>query len=125
MKRFQDVYRRISNVREFVVNEGKRINGTLLAFQNKYENQLSEIDTRHQQQHEDLVKKTGENFDRVAAEHERLAKEIEVERLERIKQNEESFNKILSRVQGKFKVKQMFRRLSTRKPKRGRLGTLN
>lgn len=119
------MYRRISNVREFVVNEGKRINGTLLAFQNKYENQLSEIDTRHQQQHEDLVKKTGENFDRVAAEHERLAKEIEVERLERIKQNEESFNKILSRVQGKFKVKQMFRRLSTRKPKRGRLGTLN
>lgn len=105
------MYRRIGNVREFVVNEGKRINGTLLAFQNKYENQLSDLDTRHQKQHDDLVQSTAENFDRVATEHARLSKEIEIERQDRIRQNEESFNKILGRVQGKLLLIQTCRRL--------------
>jgi peptidoglycan hydrolase CwlO-like protein len=96
------VYRKIANVREFVVNEGKRINGTLLAFQNKYEAELSSIDKKHQDQHDHLAKDTADRFDKVAAEHARLTKEIETEREERIKQNEESFAKILARVQGSF-----------------------
>ena len=95
-------------MREFVVNEGKRVNGTLLAFQNKYETQLADLDQKHQNQHDNLVKETGERFEKVASDHERLQKEIDVERQERIKQNEESFAKILSRVQGKFYFIQMY-----------------
>ena len=93
------MYRRIANVREFVVNEGKRINGTLIAFQNKYETQLSELDKRHTNAHQELVNHTTERFDRVDKEHTRLQSEIDKERAERIKQNEESFNRILGRVE--------------------------
>lgn len=99
--RFQDVYRRIANVREFVVNEGKRINGTLIAFQNKYETHLDELDKKHTKLHEELAADTSDRFSKVAAEHARLEKAIQQEREDRIKENEESFNKILGRVNGK------------------------
>ena len=100
--RFQDVYRKINNVRDFVVDEGKRINGTLLAFQNKYELKLSELDKRHTQMHEDLEKSANERFDQVNAEQKRLDEEIAKERQERIIQNEESFAKVLGKVAGNY-----------------------
>lgn len=86
-------------MREFVVNEGKRINGTLIAFQNKYETQLSDLDKKHTKAHEDFVQDTTQKFDHVDKEHARLQGEIDKERTERIKQNEESFNRILGRVE--------------------------
>lgn len=45
--RFQDVYRKIDNTKDFVVSEGVRINGTLIAFQSKFETKLDELDKKH------------------------------------------------------------------------------
>ena len=44
--RFQDVYRKIENTKEFIAQEGKRINDTLLAFQEKFELKLRGLDNR-------------------------------------------------------------------------------
>lgn len=100
--RFQDVYRKINNVRDFVVDEGKRINGTLLAFQNKYELHLDDLDKKHTRLHEELEQSTKDRFDKVDSEQKRLDSEIAKEREDRIRQNEESFARVLGKVQGEI-----------------------
>jgi mRNA-degrading endonuclease RelE of RelBE toxin-antitoxin system len=114
--RFQDVYRKIKNTKEFVINEGKRINGTLLAFQNKYDKELQELDQRHQKQHEDFKQETRENFVKRDEECKRLDGKIDVEKEERVKQAEENYNKIASRIDGTTLVTgETCRRISTAK----------
>lgn len=63
--RFQDVYRKIENTKEFIISEGARINGTLWAFQSKFENELKNLDEKHQKQHDDFKTDTTNNIERV------------------------------------------------------------
>lgn len=46
--KFLDVHRKIQNTREFVASEGQRINNTMIAFQSKFESQLSQMHQRLQ-----------------------------------------------------------------------------
>ena len=41
-----DVYRKIECTKDFVVNEGKRINGTILAFQSKFDKKMNDMNDR-------------------------------------------------------------------------------
>lgn len=96
--RFQDVYRKIQNTKEFIISEGQRINGTLLAFQSKFEHELKELDDRHQKQHDEFKEKTQNKFQEVDKECARLQNEIDLEKAERIKQADDNYNSINEKI---------------------------
>jgi SF-assemblin/beta giardin len=96
--RFEDVYRKINNTKEFVVAEGKRINGTLLAFQSKFDNKISEMHSHFTKLHDSHVEETRSEFKKVAEEVKRLDKRIDDEREERLKQQEETFREIKEKL---------------------------
>jgi len=96
--RFQDVYRKINNTKEFVISEGKRINGTILAFQSKFENKMDDMNNNLQNQHDNLNNRCETKFTSIDDECMRLQSEIDLERKERLKQNEDNFNMIRDEI---------------------------
>lgn len=96
--RFQDVYRKINNTKEFVISEGKRINGTILAFQSKFENKMDDMNNRLQTQHEDFAEHCQNKHNSIDGECNRLQDEIDKERNDRLKQNEDNFNTIRDEI---------------------------
>lgn len=96
--RFEDVYRKINNTKEFVVAEGKRINGTLLAFQSKFDNKIAEMHQHFTKQHDSHVAETREEFRKVGEEVKRLDQRIDDEREERLRQQEETFREIREKL---------------------------
>ncbi|EGR32557.1 hypothetical protein IMG5_077940 [Ichthyophthirius multifiliis] len=88
--KFQDVYRKIQNTREFQQSEAKRINDTLLAFDSKFES-LIQIDRTHfQTQHDNHKAEVLERFKTNEEQLHNLDIKIDIEREERIKQSEEA-----------------------------------
>lgn len=51
--KFQDVYRKIQNTKEFIISEGKRINDTLIAFQSKFESEIRDVRQYFEKQHQE------------------------------------------------------------------------
>eukprot|EP00828_Plagiopyla_frontata_P005802 TRINITY_DN12414_c0_g1_i4.p1 TRINITY_DN12414_c0_g1~~TRINITY_DN12414_c0_g1_i4.p1 ORF type:complete len:223 (-),score=53.88 TRINITY_DN12414_c0_g1_i4:160-828(-) len=87
-----DVYKRQAQ-------EGKRINDTLLAFQEKFELKLKGLDNRLQKQHDDFSKEVNENFDMTNQRLEKLDEKIEEEKADRIKQQEDQFKALQEKLQ--------------------------
>lgn len=96
--RFEDVKRSVSNTRDFIVEEGERINGTLLAFENKFEQILTGV---RQQTDADLAK-LQTNLEQRLVDGEKRADNlefmIEEEKRERLEQSKATHQQIWQRL---------------------------
>lgn len=96
--KFQDVYRKIQNTKDFVVSEGKRINDTLLAFQSKFDNKLKNLDDKFQEQHRQYAAEVDDRFNTTNKNLFDLDKRLEEEKNERIRQNTENLKEIKEKL---------------------------
>eukprot|EP01016_Furgasonia_blochmanni_P043542 TRINITY_DN5931_c0_g1_i1.p1 TRINITY_DN5931_c0_g1~~TRINITY_DN5931_c0_g1_i1.p1 ORF type:complete len:268 (+),score=73.15 TRINITY_DN5931_c0_g1_i1:160-963(+) len=88
--KFQDVYRKIQNTKEFVISEGTRINDTLMAFQSKFESELKNMHNHFQSQHEQNVTDVNNKFDAATKRMNELEQMINQEREDRLRQTDEN-----------------------------------
>jgi len=86
--RFQDVYRKLENTKEFILSEGKRINSTLLAFQSKFENELKLMSNKFQDQHDALSNDVNRRFTETHERCNGLEQMINQEREDRLNQTD-------------------------------------
>ena len=92
--RFQDVYRKIQNTKDFILAEGKRINDTLLAFQSKFQTELKETADNFMKIHNDHVQATNEAIQKKDEEIADLNKKIDQEREDRLKESDQNLSEI-------------------------------
>ena len=92
--KFQDVYRKIQNTKDFIAAEGKRINDTLIAFQSKFEFKMKGLEDKMQNQHEEHVKSVEVRFTDVNSILLQLDKKIDEEKQDRLKQSDENLKEI-------------------------------
>jgi len=96
--RFQDIHRKLDNTKEFIISEGKRINHTLLAFQSKFENELTIMSDRFQNQHDTLVVSIDQRFKETHERSNVLEEMINQEREERLRQTDEQLRPIRAKL---------------------------
>eukprot|EP01017_Pseudomicrothorax_dubius_P015731 TRINITY_DN1800_c0_g1_i1.p1 TRINITY_DN1800_c0_g1~~TRINITY_DN1800_c0_g1_i1.p1 ORF type:complete len:268 (-),score=75.67 TRINITY_DN1800_c0_g1_i1:31-834(-) len=92
--KFEDVYRKIQNTKDFVVSEGKRINDTLLAFQSKFETELKQMSSHFQSQHERSMAEVNDKFAKAVDRMNQLEAMINQEREDRLRQTDENLRPI-------------------------------
>lgn len=100
--KFQDVYRKIQNTKDFIASEGKRINDTLIAFQSKFEFKMKTLEDKIQAQHEEHVNIVNNRFAEVNAGLTQLNQKIEEEKQERLKQSDENLKEIRQQLGNLF-----------------------
>jgi apoptotic chromatin condensation inducer in the nucleus len=98
-KRFEDIKRNISNTKEFIVEEGERINGTLIAFENKFEKILEDVKNESTANLTELKESFQARIDELQKRGNRLEEMIEEEKRERIEQNKKTHQEILNRLE--------------------------
>ena len=97
--RFEDVKRSISNTKEFIVEEGDRINGTLLAFENKFEKILEQVKNESSDNLTQLKNSFQKTMENMTRKNEKLEHQIEEEKRERLEQSKLTHEQIINRLE--------------------------
>jgi small nuclear ribonucleoprotein (snRNP)-like protein len=92
------VKRSISNTKEFIIKEGERINGTLIAFENKFEKMLEDVKNESTSNLTQLKESFQDRIDDLQRKGDRLEEMIEEEKKERIEQSKKTHEEILERL---------------------------
>lgn len=96
--RFEDVKRSVTNTRDFIIEEGERINGTLLAFENKFEQILSSVRTQTDSDLNRLQSSLEKRLHEGEKRAENLESMVEEEKRERIEQSKATHQQIWKRL---------------------------
>lgn len=91
--------RNITNTKEFILEEGERINGTLLAFENKFEKILENVKESSKNQIENVEANLNKKIFLNEKNLGKLEEAIEEEKKERIEQFQESHEQIYGRLE--------------------------
>ncbi|KAM3138867.1 hypothetical protein pb186bvf_009070 [Paramecium bursaria] len=92
--KFLDVHRKIQLTKDFISSEGERINNTLLAYDSKFTQQLSQTNNRLQVQHDNYAKQTDDRIINANKYLDDLTQKLEEERQERLRQSDENLREI-------------------------------
>lgn len=94
--------RKIDNSKQFITNEAKRTNDTLLAFQHKFEFELKKTKDELNGNIDNLAKDTADRFAKKTEEIEKLNKDLDEEKKERNQQHEDGIKEARNRMDSKL-----------------------
>ncbi|CAK60099.1 unnamed protein product (macronuclear) [Paramecium tetraurelia] len=92
--KFLDVHRKIQNTREFITQEGERINNTLIAYDSKFTQVLNQTNQKLQTQHETFAHQTDQRIVDANVYLKDLTQKLEEEKQERMRQSDENLREI-------------------------------
>eukprot|EP00743_Colponemidia_sp_Colp-15_P002411 GILK01002615.1.p1 GENE.GILK01002615.1~~GILK01002615.1.p1 ORF type:complete len:282 (+),score=71.85 GILK01002615.1:42-848(+) len=92
--RLEELNRKISGVKEMLLQESKRVDDSLRAFQAKFEFRVSQIETKFQSELQAAVTGVNDELSSIAARIQQVAASVDLEREERKQQSDEMLEPI-------------------------------
>jgi hypothetical protein len=99
--KFEDVYNKLQANRDFTIAEGKRVNDTLRAFQEKFSGQLRATEDKLREEMEKDKKQMREQAQLISDGVTKVEKALEDEKADRLRQSDENLKPIKENIASK------------------------
>lgn len=97
--KFEDIYRNIANTKSFVIDEGKRVNSTLLAFESKFESNLKDSEQKLDEKVIDFSNQLNTRIDGIEEKAKEMQIQMDKDREATKAEYENAFNRFNARLE--------------------------